>query len=446
MLERAGRSVRESLREWVTRAGALAGELWSGGRGPILVAVAAGWFLSLGVRLVYPAILPYVRAEFGLDLATAGLLLTTLWIAYALGQLPGGILDDRLGARAVLVASTGLSALFLGFVVLADSRFVLFAATALFGLSTALYGVARFTVMSNVFPAHDGTAVGLTMAAGDLGNSLLPPAAGFLAAALAWQYGIGAAIPLFVVAAIGIAALVPRDTASFAAEWADSEAASVGEGSLDADDNEPAVGQPSGVLATVRAVIDALSHRSILLVTLIQTLGYCVWQAFTGFYPTYLIEVKGLAAPTATLLFGGFFALGIVVKPITGAAYDAHGARSVLPAVMAVLALAMGLLPFVDSLPGIIVVTALASAVLGYATVTLTYLTAALPAAIQGTALGSLRTGYMVLGAASPTVMGVIAEAGYFDEGFLLLAVVAAVTVGLSLFVPERTQPVAVEG
>jgi len=69
------------------------------GRGDILVAVAAGWFLSIGVRLAYPVLLPYLRESYGLDLTTAGLLLTALWLCYALGQLPGGLLADRFGGE-----------------------------------------------------------------------------------------------------------------------------------------------------------------------------------------------------------------------------------------------------------------------------------------------------------------------------------------------------------
>jgi hypothetical protein len=62
-----------------------------------LLAVAAGWFLSLGVRMVYPALLPYLRTAYGLDLGTTGLLLTVLWSAHALGQLLGSLPTDEFG-------------------------------------------------------------------------------------------------------------------------------------------------------------------------------------------------------------------------------------------------------------------------------------------------------------------------------------------------------------
>ncbi|WP_132057792.1 MFS transporter [Halorussus amylolyticus] len=407
----------------------LGSELWSGGRGPVLAAVAGGWFLSLGVRMIYPAVLPQLRDAYGLDLTTAGMLITALWVAYALGQLPGGILDDWLGGGRILVVSTGVSALALAFVVVADSIGVLFGATILFGFATALYGVARFTILTTTYPERGGTAIGLTMAAGDLGNSLLPPAAGALAVALAWQFGFGLAIPLFALAAVGIYVVVPGDGNRSEADESEVE---------ESESNENGESEPNGFLSTLRRMGESMWRRPVLLVIAIQTLSYCIWQAFTGFYPTYLVEVKGVAPTTATVLFGGFFALGIVVKPVAGSAYDARGVRKVLPVLLVSMTAALFLLPLVDGFAGVVAVTALASSILGYGTVTLTYLTDSFPDEIQGTGLGALRTGYMLVGAGSPTVMGVLADADYFDEAFFLLAGVGAVTAVLSVLVSER--------
>lgn len=45
----------------------------------------------MGVRMIYPVLLPRIRTAYDLDLTTAGFLLTVLFLAYALGQLPGGV-------------------------------------------------------------------------------------------------------------------------------------------------------------------------------------------------------------------------------------------------------------------------------------------------------------------------------------------------------------------
>lgn len=410
-------TVRPIVRRVVTGVDGLRGDP----RTPVLIAVAGGWFLSLGVRLVYPAVIPHLRTAYGISLSTAGLLLTTLWLAYAVGQLPGGVLSDRFGERAVLVASTLVSGAVLGLVVVAGVVELLFAATALFGLSTALYGVSRFTILSEVYPDNDGTAIGITMAAGDLGNTVLPPFAGFLAVTFAWQFGFAFAIPGFLIAAVALFVTLPKPSG--------------GAGTADPDGTAPL----RRAVETGRTVAGALRSRPVIVVTAIQTLAYCAWQAFTGFYPTYLIDVKGLAPTTATLLFGGFFAMGVAVKPVTGRAYDLYGARRTLPVVLAVATVSLAVLPSVASLPGLAVLTLGLSGLLGYSTATLSYLTSALPPAVRGSGLGVLRTGYMGIGAGSPVVAGALADAGFFDEVFLLSSGLALVAAGCCLFLPRRT-------
>lgn len=382
--------------------------LWSDDRGIILVAVAAGWFLSIGVRMVYPALLPHLRATYGMDLSTAGLLLTALWFAYAIGQLPGGLLADWIGEGRVLTISTLVSGGIIGLIVTASSIRVLFGATVLFGLTTALYGVARFSSISHLYPKHDGTAIGVTLGAGDLGSALLPPAAGFIATVSVWQYGLGLAIPMFAITAVSLWAFVPGKTSKTTA----------------------AVNSLS--VNTVQYVVSKIVQPRILVMAVIQVLLYSVWQALTGFYPTYLIENKGVPSTTATALFGGFFALGIVIKPITGSLYDRFGPKRPLWIIVAILIISLIVLPLIDRFWALALLTIPLSCVLGYGTITLTYLTESLPLDMRNTGLGFLRTAYMGIGAMSPVLFGYLADEGYFDQGFFLLAGLATIALLIS--------------
>lgn len=374
----------------------------------MLLSVAFGWLLSISLRMVYPALLPYLRLDYGLSLTTAGLLLSVLWIAYACGQLPGGILADRVGERLLLVASSVLAATMLTLVVVSGSPAILFVATALFGIGTALYGVSRFTILEKIYPDRLGTATGITMAAGDLGNSVMPPLAGFIAVAVAWQFGFGFAVPLFLVAAVGLWVTLPeRSTAPSASE-------SLG---------------LSSIVATLR-------QPNVLLETVLLVLWSVVMQAVIGFYPTYLTDEKGLSIQAATLLFGFFFALGILVKPIAGRAFDWVGVRVPLLAFMGGAGIALGVLPFVGDLWVLVLVTVLASGLLGFETIVISDLTKRLPDGAQGTGLGTVRTVYVGLGGLSPILFGAIADRGFFDEGFLgagVLAILVAVIVFVSI-------------
>lgn len=44
---------------------------------------------------------------------------------------------------------------------------------------------------------------------------------------------------------------------------------------------------------------------------------------------------------------------------------------------------------------------------------------------MKGTGLAFLRTLYMTIGAASPVLFGALAERGFFDEGYFVLAAFA---------------------
>lgn len=380
------------------------GRLQGDGRGKMLLAVAFGWFLSISVRLIYPALLPNLRGAYDLTLTTAGLLLTVLWIAYAVGQLPGGILADWVGERPLLVVSSLTAAGMLTLVVVAESAVVLFAATALFGLGTAMYGISRFTILSEIYPDQIGTATGVTMAAGDIGNAVMPPTAGFIAAAVAWQYGFGFAIPLFLVAAVTLRVTLPVSS---------TESATLAD------------------RLSLGRVVGTLSRPAVLRGTFLLVLWGIIAQVFLGFYPTYLIDVKGIAPPTTGVLFGLFFAFGIVVKPVSGQAYDRIGVGPPSLVLMSMTAVALAALPFLDSVWSVLLITGLASSILGFETVVISDLTRRLPAAKQGTSLGALRTVYLGLSAVSPVVFGAVAERGYFDEGFFVVAGIA----GLVIFI-----------
>ena len=180
------------------------------------------------------------------------------------------------------------------------------------------------------------------MAAGDLGNSVMPPAAGFIAAAVAWQYGFGFAVPLFLLAVVGLWATLPRQNPI---------ATSLHESSK------------------LGNVLPTLSQPIVLPGTLLLVLWSVVMQAVIGFYPTYLTDMKGLSIQVTTVLYGSFFALGVLMKPIAGRAYDHVGVRVPLLVLMSTAGLGLVTLPFVGELWLLVLLTVLASSLLGFETV-----------------------------------------------------------------------------
>ncbi len=373
----------------------------SGGRGIILATIALGWGVTIGARTIYPVLLPSLRSAYDFGLTASGILLSVLFAAYALGQLPGGVLADRAGERITLTLSVAVSGVAILFVVISQSTVALFVVTAAFGFAVGFYAIARFTAIAAIYPDRYGTAAGVTNTAPELGQALLPPIAGFVASVVGWRLGLGFVVPVFVITAVGLWVTVP------------------GPATDETDDDKTTATSPS-----VRRVLGALKDPAILRATAAMILGVSIWQVFTGFYPTYLVETKGLSSSRAAAVFGLYFAATAVIHPVAGAVYDRFGVRRAY-FLSGVAAVSLAALPFIDGLGGAIAVSIGMGTLLAFETPTESYLVQSLPSSIEGTGFGVLRTTVFAVGAAGPAVFGVLADRGYFDELFIALAIIA---------------------
>lgn len=375
--------------------------------------IAAGWFLSMGVRMIFPVLLPDLRMAYGMSLSRAGLLVSVVFVTYAIGQLPGGLLSDRIGEGRIMVVSTVLSGTALILVVTANTQILLFIAVGVFGFATGTYAVARFTALTDLYPDRVGTAVGVTAAAADAGQSVLPALAAVVATVFVWQYGIGFAMPLFALIALLLWMFVPAKTSAFP-ERSDGD-----------------------YMERIRRVFIGLWTPAVIYGAVSLLIGIWIWQAFTSHYPTYLVEVKGLSIPMSGGLLGVFFGLGIVIQPFSGGVYDRYGAGLTVSILLSIAGVSLAALPFVEGFPALFTLTLTLSPLLGFATVIQSYLIKNIPDDIQGTGFGFLRTVSFLVGAASPALFGAAADRGYFDEGFLVLAGLTAVMILLALRFPE---------
>lgn len=390
-------------------------ELWGGGKGKSLVAIAGGWGILLGTRMIYPVLLPYLRETFTLSLTIAGLLITVLWLGSALGQLPSGILSDRYSERVVMASSTIVVAVALVIVVTAPTALVLFAATGLVGLGQSLYPVARITVLSDIYPARIGSALGVTMATGDLGQTVLPPIAGVFAVTIAWQAGLSFVIPILLLVGIVIWVAVPAQTATGPA--CDTESTD-----------------------SVQRLLADVRDGNLVFVAFILFLYIAIWQSFTGLYPTYLVEMKGLSSSSAAVLFSVFFAFGVVVKPLAGAAYDRVGLRVALLVVLVGPVGGLLLLPLVEGFWPLVGITAIVSTMLGTGAITQSFLSESFSEDVRGTGLGVVRSTAATLGSMGPVLFGGIADRGFFDEAYVVLAALLAVVVVLTYRLPRSSR------
>lgn len=366
---------------------------------PLVVAVASGWFLMLGVRYVVPALLPTIRADFAINNTVAGLAITAIWAGYALMQFPAGIFVDRVGERRVLVASLAGTAFGVATLGYAPIFAALLVACGLFGLGSGLFGPPRGTVLARAFPQRGATVIGLTLAAGSVGAAGLPVLATWVAARGGWRLSFLLLAVPFALLAVVTWWVVPDSTHG---------------------DESPG---STGLRESVRRLLAAVSRGRVGVALLAATFVLFVFQGATAFLPSYLVAAKGFDQATAASVAGLLFVSGAIAQPLGGSLADRVGSRTVLVGVSAVSVLPLLALPFVSGLVPTAIVVALIGLRLALDGVLNAYVINALPAASRGTVWGFARTLFFLVGATGSMFVGVLADADYYDEAFLSLAV-----------------------
>lgn len=381
-------------------------------RVPILATVAVGWLIILGMRFVVPAILPDIKGDLQIGNTMAGIAVSLLWITYALMQFPSGIFIDRIGERAVIIGSLVVSGLGIVLFSVTPNIAVFLAACALFGLGTGLFGTPRVTIISRTYPENDGTALGLTFAAGSVGAALLPMAAAAISLRIGWRASFGVALPLFALVMIGVLYVVPEG----------SDSSAVDELSFH----------------TVRRMKTALIRRPVLLAGGGMTIVVFSFQGLTAFLPVYLITTKGLAQSTAGLLYGLFFATGALIQPTAGYVADKYGDRNALVAITCLYTLGLLALPFASRLESLTALAIVLGTRSGIGPINNGYLVAVIPDDVRGAGYGLLRTTYMTIASTGSIAVGALSDAGWFDAAFLLLGTLTAIATGFYLVLPSR--------
>lgn len=177
----------------------------------VFMPFACGYFLSYLYRTVNAVIAPQLVQDLGLSASDLGLLTAAYFLAFAVFQLPLGLLLDRFGPRRVqacLLLSAALGALIFAW---GTSREVLILGRALIGLGVAGGLMASFKAITLWFPQARWPLVnGCFVAVGGLGAMAATEPVEFLLGFTDWR-GIFAGLSLATAAVSAlIIAVVPE--------------------------------------------------------------------------------------------------------------------------------------------------------------------------------------------------------------------------------------------
>jgi len=165
----------------------------------VLLLTVAAYMITYIDRVLLSAAVPSIEREFGFSTITMGWVLSSYQIAYALFQIPGGWLGDRLGARLALTAVVVWWSAFTALTALTWSAASMAVCLFLFGMGEAgAFPIATRSLSRWMLPGERGIAQGATHAGSRLGGALTPIVAIFLITELSWR------APFFSFASLGV--------------------------------------------------------------------------------------------------------------------------------------------------------------------------------------------------------------------------------------------------
>ncbi|AUV84629.1 hypothetical protein C2R22_24170 (plasmid) [Salinigranum rubrum] len=124
----------------------------------------------------------------------------------------------------------------------------------------------------------------------------------------------------------------------------------------------------------------------------LQVLLIFVNQGFIGFYPTYLVEVRGLSPQVVSIVFSSYSALVIFSQSVTGICIGRFGAKLTVGILTGLYVLGLIAVGFARPPLQFLLVTVFLSQRPGTSVVNNTFLAEVLPDDIDDSGVGLLRT------------------------------------------------------
>lgn len=174
---------------------------------------AAAAVLQMDGTLITVA-LPRAGHALGMGVHFQGLVLAIYFLAYALTLWPGGRLVDAIGSRPVALAGLGLFAIGATIGALAPDAGVLVGSRVLQGLGAGLVSPAALAgAVAGFPPQRRGMALGIWGAGSGMANLVGPLLGGALTVLIGWRADWWALVPLALLSAAAIWALIPAGLA-----------------------------------------------------------------------------------------------------------------------------------------------------------------------------------------------------------------------------------------
>jgi len=239
-------------------------------------------------------LLPFIRDEFALDYAQAGLIISAFSLSYGISQLPAGWLSDRIGPRIVIILGISGVALFGLLVGVSQTYTLMIVFLVLMGIAGGGYHpTAPPLISASVKPAWWGRALGFHAIGGSASYFLVPIIAAAMASVWGWRSPfIGLAIPALTFGIVFYVLLGKRTAASKTGH------------ELSRSDTE--VSPSPGYL------------RRLVPFIILSTFSAAVTFSVTPFIPLYMVDNFGVTREMAASFIAFLYSAGFWAGPLGG--------------------------------------------------------------------------------------------------------------------------------
>ena len=337
------------------------------------IALTAGILASFLTPFLVSSVnvaLPVIGNEFSLNAATLGWIATSYLLAAAMILMPAGKLADILGRKKLYLIGLGLFSGASFLCALAASSIALIFFRVFQGFGAGVIFATGLAIVTSVFPVEKrGMALGIVAGATYLGLSLGPVVGGLLTHYLGWKSIFWSTAP------VGLAAFA-LVLLGLKGEWADARGESFDlAGSIILAISLPAVIYGSSILPSLRGILllatgllgivgffllEARVASPIFPVTLLRNnrtfafsslaalINYSSTFAVTFLLSLYLQHIQGLQPQSAGTVLVAQPIVMAAVSPLAGRLSDRIEVRTLASIGMALVALGLSLLAFLD--------------------------------------------------------------------------------------------------
>lgn len=176
------------------------------GRREVIALAGLGALYSLIINATNQLVNPFMQAEFGISISTAGFLTTVWGIGVVFGGITGGRLADQLGQRRAVLMALLLAFLAIFGLTLVFHPWAAWPMIALFGLAFGFYETVFFAISMRVTdPRIAASMFAILMAVANLGTGIGLGMSGALAETL----GFRTAFVIFAALNLAVLPLLP---------------------------------------------------------------------------------------------------------------------------------------------------------------------------------------------------------------------------------------------